>query len=199
MNRNKKHVVFGLMFPLLLVGILHAGAGIQRRGHSVPGAPGAAGAAGDAGAQGPAGPASSVGILSTSTLSLGGGGVFLSTFQPISTTVTRITKGTFTIVGVDAFLVTPSTVGATKFKVWVASDTNFSNCWSTVTPQIVIGTQATGGSLPNTFSTYISTQYVIYDGYYLGVGVDTFSVTGTVPQDYQVNIHGRKDSSGVTW
>lgn len=141
---------------------------------------------------------------STSTVTLFGGGIFMSTSAPISSTIFRVTKATWTIAGVDAWAGYASTVAATKFKVWRSTDPTYSNSWSTVTPQIVLSTApgAGGGSPPNslnTYSNYISTSYVINDGWYVGIGIDTVPISGILTQDWGVNIYTIIRRNGQVW
>jgi len=129
---------------------------------------------------------------STVTLTLSGGGVFLSTFGPISSTAFRISKSSFYVAGIDAFLTLPSSVGATSFKVWYTTADLYGIVWTTVTPNMVVSTNARQ-------SVYISTYIPLYEGAWVAVGIDTIPINGLMPEGWGVNLHGINRRTGQIW
>ena len=129
---------------------------------------------------------------STTSFTMYGGGAFLSTANPIGTTTHRVTKSTWQVLGVDAFINKTSSVGATIFKVWITTSDNYGIAWSTITPQIVVSTN-------NRSSVFISTGFQVQDGNWIGVGIDTIPISGLQPEDWGVKLHYWKRQSGQTY
>ena len=130
--------------------------------------------------------------VSTITFTMYGGGAFLSTANPIGTTVHQVRKSSWEVVGVSAFINLASSVGATMFKVWHTTSVSYGITWSTITPQIVVTTNSRE-------SVYISTKFAVNDRTWIGIGIDTIPISGLQPEDWGVNLHLWKRLDGQTY
>ena len=168
---NKKLLVAVPLFFLLMGSMVHARALGIRRTRNSSAYSGTAGISNN-----------TTTIASSGIFSLGGGGVILSTFSALGSAVQLVTGGTLTIYSAQAWDVVGSTVSALKFMVYTATATNFSNCWSRISPQIIIGTSSS-------LSVIYSTTFIIPNNSFVGVGIDTIPTAGTVPQDWGVSFN----------
>lgn len=149
-------------------------------------------AAGPAGPAGPAGSGGGTVTESTATLTLFGGGVFLSTFNPIGSATFRVSKSSFYVTGVDAFVNKPSSVGATHFKVYYSTSDRYGITWTPITFSVIVDTNLRQ-------SVYTSTAFNLYEGYWVGVGIDTLAISGLQAEDWGVNLHGVMRRQGQQW
>lgn len=129
---------------------------------------------------------------STSTLTLFGGGVFLSTFGPIGSATFRVSKSTFYIAGVDAFINKPSSVASTMFKVYYSTSDRYGITWTPITFAVIVDTNLRS-------NLYTSTGFVINDGWWVGIGIDTVAISGLQAEDWGVNLHGLLRRQGQQW
>lgn len=138
---------------------------------------------------------------STFTITLGGYGVFPSTYLPVEGATFRVSKATLVICGMDAWINKPSSVVAnsTVFLMFHSSGGGYGINWSSMSPPVAVQPDLSGSSDQARHSIYISTRMEIYDGNFIGIGITTVPISGVTPVDWGVNLHCLIRRAGVAW